>query len=101
MPTGEDGLTDNPGGTDNFPDASEDISVDFGFVALDYGDLPDGFATLNGTNGPIHVIRPNFYLGSCVDPELNGSPDAEAGTDGTGGDDTANSMFAQGTCSVQ
>ena len=100
LPTSEDGLTDNPGGIDNYPDASDDLSVDFGFVQIDFGDLPDGFGTLDATGAALHVILPDFYLGDCIDPETDGHPDPVAGDTGNGddGDDTG---FGYGTCTVE
>ena len=64
----------------------------------DWGDLPDTFDTLTGTNGPRHTIVANMHLGNCVDAETNGSPDAKAGVEATGGDDNANSTTDSGTC---
>ena len=100
LPTGEDGLTDDPSGTDFAPDNRNDLSVDFGFIRLDFGDLPDDFITLNSSGGPIHVIQPGNYLGSCVDAELDASPDDMAGTDGLGGDDNTIASVGQGTCTA-
>lgn len=93
LPTGEDGLTDTPSGVDNFPDNQEDISIDFAFVGIDYGDLPDGFNTTEGNMGAAHLMQDGKYLGSCVDAELDGAPIFEA----TGDDDTA-SGFSKGMC---
>lgn len=100
LPTSEDGLTDNPGGIDNYPDANDDLSVDFGFVQLDFGDLPDGFGTLDATGAALHVILPDFYLGDCVDPETDGTPDPVAGDTGNG-DDGNDTGFGHGTCNVE
>lgn len=58
-----------------------DTSVDAGYYATDYGDLPNTYATQNGTsNGAYHILNPNLYLGTCVDGELNGGDDAQQGT---------------------
>ncbi|MEN0002758.1 MAG: SdrD B-like domain-containing protein, partial [Bacteroidota bacterium] len=99
LPTGEDGLTDTPGAVDNFPDAQEDISIDFGYVGIDYGDLPDGFETLLATDGARHLMQDGKYLGSSVDAEENGAPTFEAGRQGDGDDGTVSS-FAKGTAGV-
>jgi protocatechuate 3,4-dioxygenase beta subunit len=53
----------------------------------DYGDLVDAFGTTNAQNGPYHLIFDDIFLGVCVDSELNGAPDPDAGTGATGGDD--------------
>jgi hypothetical protein len=97
QPENEDGLTDVPGGTDNFPDNQEDISIDFAYVGIDYGDLPDGFNTTQANNGAAHLMQDGKYLGNCVDAELDGAPDFEAGTTGNGDDGTV-SAFSKGTC---
>jgi uncharacterized repeat protein (TIGR01451 family) len=41
---------------------------------LDYGDLPDGYATLDVDNGPSHDIRPDLYFGMAVDGDMDGQP---------------------------
>lgn len=84
--TSEDGTSDMPGMVNSFPDNQDDQSFDFGYAGLDFGDLPDGFETLLG-NGPVHAMNPEIFLGSCVDGEIDGAPDDEAGQGGTGGDD--------------
>jgi hypothetical protein len=69
---------------------TNDHTIDFGFGALDYGDLPDGAAgtapgnynTLVADNGPSHGIVPGLFLGATVDAEANGQP-----TIGADGDD--------------
>lgn len=86
--TGEDGTSDMPGMINNFPDNQDDQSFDFGYAGLDFGDLPDGFETQLG-DGPVHAMNPNIFLGSCVDGELDGIPDDDAGLGGSGGDDGA------------
>lgn len=58
-----------------------DLSVDAGYYATDYGDLPNSYATQNGpANGAYHILNPNLYLGACVDGELNGGDDTQQGT---------------------
>jgi hypothetical protein len=81
----EDGSQDKGAdGVNGFPDNQVDETYDFGFAGLDYGDLPEeaqdeAFNTRMEENGPIHVIRPDLYLGECVDGERDGSPDNDAG----------------------
>ena len=59
----------------------------------DWGDAPDtvgvpGYATLAANNGANHMIAGGFYLGSSVDAESDGQPDASAtGDDNDGNDD--------------
>ena len=53
---------------------------------IDYGDAPDPlYPTLFASNGASHVITTGLYLGSSVDGEFDGQPDASAT-----GDDLAN-----------
>lgn len=57
---------------------------------LDWGDAPDsaaapGYPTLAAHNGAAHVIVPGLRLGSLIDSEADGQPDATAT-----GDDNAN-----------
>lgn len=81
---------------------SNNHTLDFGFTtdtAADYGDLPDSFDTTIAAGGPAHSITSALYLGTCVDAETNGQPDAEAGTDGVGGDDNNVTGGVTGTCS--
>ncbi|MBD3288621.1 PKD domain-containing protein, partial [candidate division KSB1 bacterium] len=46
---------------------------------LDFGDAPDpSYPTLLGSNGARHVINPNLFLGSGIDPEPDGQPNGTA-----------------------
>ncbi len=62
---------------------------------LDFGDAPDPlvatsgqYPTLLASDGARHVIVPGFHLGSSVDDEPEGQPDANAtGDDNDGNDD--------------
>jgi hypothetical protein len=45
---------------------------------LDFGDAPQGYPTLLANNGARHFIIPNFFLGSRVDAESDGQPNAAA-----------------------
>ncbi len=94
----------------NFPDNQYDETRDFGYTGFDYGDLPV-MATLPGSKyltlrdsmnalfsgkfGPRHAIQPRLYLGKGVDGELNGKPDADAGSK-AGGDDDDQGAFKKG-----
>ncbi len=97
LPTGENGNSDNPGGTNGFADNQDNLTYDFGYIALDYGDAPGTYGTTSGTNGPNHLVNPNLYLGTCVDGDNNGQPDPMAGLM-QGGDDNNNSQSQIGTC---
>ncbi|MDX2071462.1 MAG: GEVED domain-containing protein [Haliscomenobacter sp.] len=97
----------------NFPDNQYDETRDFGYTGFDYGDLPinsvlkgSKYLTLrdsvNGPGdpldfkyGPRHAIQPRLYLGDGVDGELNGKPDADAGSK-AGGDDDDPGAFKKG-----
>ncbi|MCK5213407.1 MAG: hypothetical protein KAQ74_05725, partial [Dehalococcoidia bacterium] len=57
--------------------------------AVDWGDAPDpDYETLLASDGARHIIVPTLYLGSTIDGEEDGQPDANAtGDDLAGGDD--------------
>ncbi|MDA1160650.1 MAG: cadherin domain-containing protein, partial [Planctomycetota bacterium] len=57
--------------------ASETITISVTSVALDFGDAPDSYKTTLANDGPRHVIGP-LFLGSAVDPEIDGQPDPAA-----------------------
>ncbi|NDC78818.1 MAG: carboxypeptidase regulatory-like domain-containing protein, partial [Chitinophagia bacterium] len=89
----------------------------FPLQCLDLGDLPTGYPVTVAQNGARHYVRqsPTVFLGSSVDRDANGQPDANAGQqsggdDGNGSDDengvTKPSTFYRGqtatfTVSVQ
>jgi hypothetical protein len=87
--TAENGLGDSgTAATAGFPDTQVDESHDQGFAFLDYGDLPAGagfpgrnYPTTMQQGGPIHVILPNFKLGSTVNGNVNGLPSMGASGD--------------------
>jgi hypothetical protein len=80
-----------------FPTENDLLVIDFAFSALDFGDLPASFAnTTDADNGAYHVINPSLYLGQGVDAEVDGSPENQAGTNGTGGDDQTVSTIQEG-----
>lgn len=86
-----DNLID-PNMVGTFADNQIDQRFDFGYIALDFGDLPMAFqgnAYQYETKlplGPKHIVTPDLFLGSCVDGELDGDPDLEAGYKGNGKD---------------
>ena len=43
---------------------------------LDFGDAPDTYQTLSGSNGASHVVLDDFHLGVSIDAESNGKPTA-------------------------
>src|SRR2546425_687640 len=45
---------------------------------LDFGDAPQQYPTLLANNGARHVITPGFFLGSLIDAEPDGQPNATA-----------------------
>ena len=55
--------------------------------ALDYGDAPDSYGVLAGSNGPSHTVDANLRLGGIPDNEGNGLPTANADGDDTAGVD--------------
>ena len=97
LPTNENGLADNPGGNNNFPDNQDDLTYDFGYAAVDYGDAPDSYGTDNNNNGAVHLVNPNLYLGTCIDGDNDGQPDPMAGLM-SGGDDNNNTVALVGNC---
>ncbi len=63
----------------------EDVSDPVPVMAVycrDFGDMPDTYATLEGSNGPSHALITGLYLGLAVDDEPNGQPSANALGDG-------------------
>ncbi|MCG8462844.1 MAG: GEVED domain-containing protein, partial [Holophagales bacterium] len=64
-------------------------------VGTDYGDAPDSYATLDASNGARHTVDPGnpFYLGGCVDTDLDGQP-----APGADGDDGGIGTSLVGTC---
>lgn len=103
-------LPPSPDALNNFPDNQYDETRDFGYTGFDYGDLPvtatlpgSKYLTLrdsmnalfSGKFGPRHAIQPRLYLGKGVDGELNGKPDADAGSK-AGGDDDDQGAFKKG-----
>ncbi len=79
-------LGDEPTGEDG--DANSDLTLDFGFIRLDFGDLPDQYGTSMAEDGPRHVIDDVTFLGAGVDAESDGHPTVTAlGDDAVFNDD--------------
>ena len=79
-------------------------SADFGIpdqsAAYDRGDAPDDdttpqYPTLVSNNGAAHQVADGYYLGQCIDAELNGRPAFDAR-----GDDNAVGTHSYGVCAV-
>jgi hypothetical protein len=64
------------------------LNNNFPVMCLDFGDLDEPYATTLADNGARHSVlqTPKVHLGSKVDFEDDGQPEAEAGVNG-GGDD--------------
>ncbi len=57
-------------------------------LLLDRGDAPDSYRTIQASNGPSHLVKPGFSLGTLIDADLDALPTATAnGDDMTGVDD--------------
>lgn len=55
---------------------------------VDFGDAPDGYGTLAGSNGPRHSVVTGLALGATTDFDADGMPTADAsGDDATTSDD--------------
>ncbi len=67
----------------------------FPMETVDYGDAP-GYPTLLANDGARHIIAPGFFLGSSIDADLDGQPDATATGDDLldGNDDEDGVTFA-------
>ncbi|WP_165774607.1 SdrD B-like domain-containing protein [Candidatus Viridilinea mediisalina] len=62
----------------NTPDENSNLHVDFGFVPVDWGDLPPPYNTLDADGGPNHGITPDLRMGATVLPNLDGNPHPNA-----------------------
>ncbi len=72
--------------TDGDSNPNSNLTLDLGFVRLDWGDLPDPlYPSVVGNNGARHVIVPGINLGSAIDDELDGQPNATASGDDVNG----------------
>jgi len=70
-------------GTEPSGNGNSNLTLDFGFVPLDLGDLPDSYGTTLAADGPRHVIRAvnNPTLGTLEDAETDGQPSVNADGD--------------------
>ncbi|MCB9157078.1 MAG: hypothetical protein H6645_08180 [Caldilineaceae bacterium] len=71
---------------------NSNLTVDFGFVAYDFGDLPDGsshpanaYPVTLADEGARHVLDGVTFLGAGVDAEPDGQPSLSADGDDTAG----------------
>ena len=64
---------------------------------VDFGDALDSYGTLLAATGPTHAVdaTAGFFLGACVDTEIDGAPGAAAA-----GDDTTPGTSTVGTCAA-
>jgi hypothetical protein len=54
---------------------------------FDYGDAPDSYRTLSSNNGAFHTIDSLVFIGTAIDAEADGQPDANARGDNLHGTD--------------
>ncbi len=80
--------------TDGDSSRNSNLTVDFSFVGLDFGDLPDGnatgspdYRTLQSNGGPSHTMIPGLRIGAIEDIETDGQPTFFADGDNANGDD--------------
>jgi hypothetical protein len=64
-----------------------------GISWLDFGDAPDTYGTSFARDGARHTVVAGVYLGSRVDPEVDGSPGLAATGDDLQGDDEDGVVF--------
>lgn len=64
------------------PALSNIASATLTTLIVDYGDAPDSYGTLKGSNGAAHTISGSLLLGSTRDKETNGQPGPNANLDG-------------------
>ncbi|MCB0136671.1 MAG: DUF11 domain-containing protein, partial [Caldilineaceae bacterium] len=76
--------------TDGDSSRNTNLTVDFSFVGLDFGDLPDGnatgspnYVTLQANGGPSHTMIPGLRIGAVEDIETDGQPTFFADGDNT------------------
>ena len=62
-----------------FTDASAKLTT----LIVDYGDAPDSYGTVKGSNGAAHTITGNLLLGTTRDKEIDGQPGPNANLDGS------------------
>ncbi|NKQ35254.1 MAG: isopeptide-forming domain-containing fimbrial protein [Chloroflexi bacterium] len=73
-------------GTELLDNGNSNLTIDFGFVEVDWGDLPStAYETTLADNGARHLIDGATFLGAGVDAEVDGQPDnAALGDDNNG-----------------
>jgi hypothetical protein len=66
-----------------------EVGATLTILIVDYGDAPDSYGTVKGSNGAAHTITGGLFLGSGVDNETDGTPTVAADGDDTNfnGDD--------------
>ena len=94
MDQGGDDATDSDANTvsgvtaiTNITAGEVDSTIDAGVVEYDRGDLPDGYGTLDASDGAKHAIESGTFLGTSVDGEVDGAPTANASGDDVDGTD--------------
>jgi hypothetical protein len=79
------------------PNSRIDYRIEIQTVCInwDYGDAPDPeYPTLAKKNGACHIVTGDCFLGSLIDHEENGQPNADATGDDLNGDDEEGVLFA-------
>ena len=66
----------------NQSNSSAVVNATLQTLIVDYGDAPDTFGTLKGSNGAAHTITGNLLLGTTRDKETDGKPGPNANLDG-------------------
>jgi PKD repeat protein len=71
----------------------------------DFGDAPDDpkssiYPTLHANGGAYHTVDPGFFLGTNIDTELNGQPNANATGDNNAGSDDEDGVQFPSTMQV-
>ncbi len=64
-------------------DANSNLTLDFGFIRVDFGDLPSQYPTEMVNNAARHIIDNVTFLGALVDAESDGAPTTSALGDDT------------------
>lgn len=76
--TNQGGLYDVVVANPNGSVTSTTVALTVHPVVLDFGDAPFPYPTLQTNNGARHAISPGFQLGSRIDAEADGQPNANA-----------------------
>ena len=86
--TGVVSLNSNSEPTDEDANNNTNLTVDFGFVGLDFGDaLGPAYPTLRGDDGARHVLGSDLALGLLVDSEFDAQTDDMASGDDSDAND--------------